>query len=52
MVWEEIDFAVWKRSPCKDTVTVGVMVKIKFVMYFFVRLRIDLQIERKISIHN
>jgi hypothetical protein len=26
-VWEEIDFAVWKRSSCHDTVPIGVMVK-------------------------
>ena len=26
-VLEEIDFAVWKMSPCYDTVPIGVMVK-------------------------
>jgi hypothetical protein len=29
-VWEEIDFAVWKMSPCYDTVPIGVMVKNSF----------------------
>ena len=27
MVWEEIDFAVWKKSSCNDPVTIGVKVK-------------------------